>query len=131
MQIKEMMDQIQRYQGILGYSFEYTSAEAQMDHIRQLALAQHAEVTEFLDWLPFKPWRRIEDQPFNIKEASLELVDQFFFLTNMWLALGLDTADFEVLFKHKLAENIDRVKRGYNKPSEQMELELDEKGETP
>jgi len=127
MQLEESLWLIKSYQNKLGYNFKYGSLEHRMEHIRDLTLAQHAEISEFLEWLPWKPWRNVEDQDFNIPEAALELIDQFFFLVDMWLALGLSPKDFEPLFKKKLAENISRISRGYNK---QTELQFGKKGET-
>ena len=131
MQLEEALWLIKSYQNKLGYTFKYDSTEERMEHIRNLALAQNVEVSEFLEWLPYKAWRNIEDQPYNIPEAALELIDQFFFLADMWLALGLSPKDFEPLFKKKLTENISRISRGYNNTSEQRELQFgNSKGET-
>jgi hypothetical protein len=115
MRLVVAIELIKAYQKKLGYDFEYESVEAQMEHIRNLALAQTVEVSEFLEWLPYKPWRKVEDQTFNVPEAALELVDQFFFMADMWLALGLSPEMFEQAFEHKLEENLDRIERGYNK----------------
>ena len=131
MLITDMLDQVKAYQKKLGYDGHYESVEHQMAHIRDLALAQNVEVAEFLEWLPYKSWRPIEDQTFNISEAAFELVDQFFFMVDMWLALGLPTNSFEQLFQAKLEENLSRIDRGYNKrPMEQMNLEFGDTGET-
>jgi len=116
MRLEEALTLIKSYQKELGYDFKYESLEARMTHIRDLALAQNVEVAEFLEWLPYKSWRNVEDQTYNIPEAALELIDQFFFMADMWFALGLQPKDFEALFKEKLNENISRIRRGYNKP---------------
>lgn len=115
MQVTEMMEAIQAYHKKLGYDYKYASTEEQMAHFRSLVLAQMVEVVETVDWTPWKPWRKVEDQQFNTSEAALELVDQFFFLTAMWLSLGLPISSFEEMFKTKLAENLSRIDRGYNK----------------
>jgi len=118
MQITTALDQIKSYQKELGYNFKYKDTEAQMDHIRDLALALNVEVAEFLGWLPFKPWRPIEGQEFDVPEAAMELIDIFFFTANLWSALGLPTSSFEELFQIKLEENLSRISRGYNKSVE-------------
>jgi hypothetical protein len=115
MQVTEMMEAIQAYHKKLGYDYQYESLEKQMEHFRSLVLAQMVEVVETVDWTPWKPWRDAKDQVFNKEEAALELVDQFFFLTAMWLSLGLPIPSFEDIFKVKLAENLSRIERGYNK----------------
>lgn len=115
MTLIEALDKIRNYHAELGYTYKYDSVESQMEHIRSLALAQFQEVAEFVDWTPWKPWRDTKDQQFNIEEAAFELVDQFFFLAALWAAIGLPTSEFEKLFELKLSENLDRIKRGYNK----------------
>lgn len=130
MNIQTMLDEIKAYQNDLGYTFKYDSVEARVEHLRVLALAQMMEVAEFVDWIPWKPWRPIEDQKFDVTEAAYELIDQFFFMANLWSALGMPTSSFEVLFETKLKENRDRIKRGYNKPIKQLELEYGDTGET-
>lgn len=115
MEIEQALQQIKEYQKKLGYTFVYPDQESQMNHIRALALAQFQEVAEFVDWTPWKPWRPIDKQPFNVHEAAKELVDQFFFMANLWFALGLPAGHFEEVFKAKLAENLHRIEQGYNK----------------
>lgn len=115
--ITEALDLIKEYQSKLGYDFTYKDMDAQMEHTRQLALALNVEVAEFLDWLPFKPWRDVKDQPYNKREAALELIDIFFFTANLWATLGMPTKDFSIMFQEKLEENMDRIQRGYNRDS--------------
>jgi hypothetical protein len=114
MQVADMMEQIKEYQKKLGYDFNYKTREEQMTHIRELTLAMMVEVTEFVDWTPWKPWRDVADQEMNESEAAYELVDIFFFMTNLWCALGLPITSFEHFFEDKFKENIDRIERGYN-----------------
>lgn len=115
MQLSDALEKIREYQAKLGYDYEYPSMEERMKHVRDLSLAQVVEVVEFLDWTPWKPWRSLEDQTFNREEAALELVDQFFFMANLWAAIGMTPKEFEFLFLSKLSENLDRIERGYNK----------------
>ena len=115
MTITELLDAIKAYHKELGYDYKYASTEEQMVHVRELALAQMAEVMEFLNETPWKPWRKIEDQEFSIPSAAEEIVDQIFFMAAMWFAMGLPNSSFEEMFKAKLQENLARIARGYNK----------------
>lgn len=115
MQLSQALSNIKDYQNKLGYTFDYENPEDQIQHIRALALAQFQEVAEFVDWTPWKPWREISEQVFDKEEAAFELVDQFFFMANLFFALGYQPADFTAMFVKKLEENIDRINRGYNK----------------
>lgn len=115
MQIGHMLETIKAYHAELGYDYKYESAEKQMEHILQLHTALGQENAEFLDWLPWKPWREIKDQTCNKEEAALELIDVFFFTAALWSAIGMKPEEFEELFKVKLAENLSRISRGYNK----------------
>lgn len=115
MQLSSALQNIWQYQQALGYTFNYDNVDDQMSHIRMLALAQFQEVAEFVDWTPWKPWRDIEQQPFDKQEAAYELVDQFFFMANLFFALGFKPEEFTAIFIHKLEENFDRINRGYNK----------------
>ena len=115
MTITELLDAIKAYHKELGYDYKYPDKEAQMVHVRELALAQIAEVNEFLNETPWKPWRKIEDQRFNKTAAAEEIIDQIFFMAAMWFAMGLPNSSFEEMFKTKLQENQARIVRGYNK----------------
>ena len=127
MLITSMLEQVKSYQAKLGYDFNYETREEQMDHIRDLSLALNVEVAEFLEWLPFKPWRSIESQECNESEAAYELIDIFFFTVNLWCALGMPIGSFEHFFQSKMEENLSRIERGYNSvetPNTQGELDL-------
>ena len=125
MRIDEALQKVKEYQAELGYDFKYLIEEHRMEHIRALALAQMMEVAEFVDWLPWKPWRALSSQKYDHEEAAYELIDQFFFMCNLWFAIGLQPEDFERFFKEKLAENHSRIIRGYNQRVDQAQGELD------
>lgn len=124
MLITSMLEQIRSYQGKLGYTFNYATREEQMDHVRDLTLALNMESAEFLNWLPFKPWRPTEDQECNETEAAYELIDIFFFVANLWCAIGMPIGSFEHFFQSKLEENLNRIERKYNNTQTQGELDL-------
>ncbi|MBU2249357.1 MAG: dUTP diphosphatase, partial [Gammaproteobacteria bacterium] len=93
--------------------------EERMNAIRDKSLALYQEVAELVDSFPWKPWRSIEDQPWSNSNAIEEIVDCFFFLGEIMEAADIDPENLSIVFNEKLAENYDRIKRGYNNdPSE-------------
>ena len=89
----EQMVQAQReFQEALGHGPEsFQSAEAKMQYIRDLCLGLHVEVAEFLQELPWKPWRKLQDQEYDKHAAAEELVDILIFVINLWIQLGVYT----------------------------------------
>jgi len=115
-----IMGAIAEYHTELGYpKTKCTDSEKNAQH-RQFCLAIHAEVTELLDAVPWKPWRPEgykEPDILNIKE---EVVDIVFFLTSICEVWGIDFADLGDMLERKLIENRRRVLNGYSKPAAEM-----------
>ena len=89
MSVKQLIDQVVVLQTELGYPpNEFESAEKHMQYIRDLCLALNVEVTEFLQELPWKPWRVLADQKYDQKKAAEELADIMVFVLNLWVHLG-------------------------------------------
>jgi hypothetical protein len=114
-------DQV-RHQDLLGYS--KLNAEERIEYIRELSLGLNIELVEFLQEMPWKPWRKIEDQHSDPVSAADELGDVFIFLLNLWIQLlqteheDLSAHDiafkiFEVVGK-KQNINLGRLAVGYN-----------------
>lgn len=101
-------------QGPNGLTSENLVAFKVQQHA-EFCVALHAEITELLEAVPWKPWR-----PLNYKEVDLtnvmeELVDIIFFIGSMreiWNISPLEMAD---ILERKLIENYRRISNGYNK----------------
>ena len=119
MELSEMFKHIKKYHEALGYNFENVHFDIRMNAIRNISLALNQEVAELVNSFPWKPWRKIEDQTYDIKNAVEEIVDIFFFLGEIIEAAYINPEFLEETFHRKLTENYDRIKREYNnKPEE-------------
>lgn len=111
------------YQITLGNGPDsFDGQEDRMQYIRDTCLALNIEVAEFLQELPWKPWRPAYRQPCNIDKAAEELVDIIIFALNLWITLGWlfrqpdqNGALLEQMIKQKQQLNIERLTSGYNK----------------
>lgn len=114
-----MFDQIEEYHKALGYDYKNMLPKDCLESIRHNGLALYQEVAELMDSFPWKPWRRIEDQPSDEYNAAIEIVDIIFFLGAIRAAASIAPETIAVLFKDKLNENYERIRQGYNnKPEE-------------
>ena len=120
----ERVIQTQRdYQEALGKGVDsFQSAEAKMQYIRDLCLSLNVEVTEFLQELPWKPWRKLQDQHYDKHAAADELADMMIFIINLWIHLGVYTngACTDELLKRitqKQTKNSARLMTGRNRRS--------------
>ena len=81
------------------------------EHFRNNILAAHAELSEALDWVSWKPWKAVEPLSANAKQnAKLELVDTLCFLLNAWNLLGGNPEELSGMHRAKCEENIRRQK---------------------
>ena len=119
MELVKMFNLIEEYYKTLGYHMRDTDLPERMENVRNGGLALTMEVAELIDSFPWKPWRPIADQPFNIENATMEIIDCLFFLGLIREAAGITIHQLEVKFIEKMKENYDRIERGYNNdPSE-------------
>jgi dimeric dUTPase (all-alpha-NTP-PPase superfamily) len=79
-----------------------------MQYIRDLTLATHVELAEFIQELPWKPWKN--NKHYDLNAASDELADIFIFTFDLWLALGT-SRDLEYTVRNKIAGNMSRLKK--------------------
>lgn len=82
------------------------------DQVKSLVTSMQMELAEFVNWFPWKYWKS-NQQPINMDEAKLELIDILHFLVEAMLLLGMTAEETATLFHAKQAENHDRQKRGY------------------
>lgn len=114
MEIEEIFKQIWKYHDKLGHDTPFINQEHRIRIIREGCLALYQEVAELTDSFPWKPWRKIEDQTFDKDNATREIVDILFFLAKITRASNITIEDIEAKFKWVLANNLDRIRQGYN-----------------
>lgn len=117
---ERIMGAIEVYHSELGYpKRECANSEKNAQH-RQFCLAIHAEVTELLDAVPWKPWRPDDYKNPDILNIKEEVVDIIFFLTSVCEVWGISFADLGDILERKLIENRRRILNGYSKQSDKM-----------
>lgn len=117
LQLTAMFDSIKRYHSELGFPKfvmgQHHLADC-MGEFRDIAVALNQEVAELVDSLPWKPWRDAADQNTDLPNFLIEMVDIFFFLGSLLEITGIAPQQLEEAFYAKMAENYDRIHRGYN-----------------
>jgi len=112
---EEMYKVIQDYHGALGHCRVFDTELQRFQAIRNKSLALMMEVAELVDSLPWKPWREIEDQPYDLDNAKREIVDIIFFLVGICEDLAIEPEDIEEKFFQVFHNNQKRIASGYNK----------------
>jgi hypothetical protein len=74
--------------------------------------AINCEVTELLDALPWKPWKKSYVEV-DLNNISIEIVDIFHFVIELAIIWGLDSKTLFNIYSKKMQENIDRQKKRY------------------
>lgn len=115
MEFEAMMKQIESYHGALGQRRAYDTPLQKMQSVRNLSLALMMELAELVDSLPWKPWREIEDQPFDIDNVKREMIDIIFFLGAIREDLGITPEELVVTYKDVMINNTKRLTDGYSK----------------
>ena len=111
---KDLISHIKEHQNAIG---KYPLAPyTRMQYIRDLTLATHVELTEFINELQWKPWKRYEDndiytEELHAAEALEELVDVSIFVLDLWLALDPNVRTIEIIaaINKKLDDNLNRL----------------------
>jgi len=111
------------FQTAIGCAPEsFSSGEDKMRYIRDMCLGLNVEVAEFLQEMPWKPWRPLADQKFDKFAAAEEITDMMIFVLNLWIHLGAYTKEScaDELIKritHKQVKNMARLRSGRNRSS--------------
>jgi len=110
----------EEYEHELGIDFDSMTQEEKIIAVKEYSIALTLEMAEMIERLPWKPWRNYSKDDLNItKEELLEIhfewTDMFFFLMNIGLALGINDKYASDLYRSKLEENKNRIKRGYSR----------------
>jgi hypothetical protein len=82
------------------------SEDARMEYIRNLALATNIEIAEFMQELPWKPWKPGVLIDEHKERAARELIDVLIFWCDMWIAL-----DPEISLETAIAETLSKIER--------------------
>lgn len=120
MYFSEAFDLIHEYHTRLGYPKESESDKELYQQFRDLIVALNQEVAELCDSFPWKPWRPLASQTRDTENAIMEMVDIFFFMGSILELFEISPMQLEEMLHSKLAENYNRIQRGYNKSKEDM-----------
>lgn len=110
----ELYDTIIQHQKLMK---KYPLAmEARVPYVRDLVLATHVELTEFLTELPWKPWKPTDQQTSNTYAALHELCDVFIFLLDIAVAMGFESKGLVQGIQNKVNINVARLESGQHQP---------------
>lgn len=79
------------------------------EYVRWNTLAAHAELTEALEEVDWKPWTVTEDGFRNRDAFVVELVDVMHFVANMLVAAKCSDAELTRIYEAKQQKNRDRM----------------------
>ena len=119
MSLIEVFRDIKKYHKALGYDYANATREEKMQHLRNNALALNQEVAELVDGTPWKPWRPIGSQTFNLGNIAEEIMDCIFFLGAIREIFDITLEELDEAFDDVLAKNYGRIKSGYNNDPEE------------
>lgn len=111
---KEIYGAIQEYHQKLGYPVINPHIPCQLEQHRDLCLAMHAEVTELLESVPWKPWRDSSYKRVDKVNMAEEIIDILFFCNSICELWYIDHNDLAKMLERKLVENNRRISMGYN-----------------
>lgn len=115
MHLDDLMARIEDYQKFFGHDRENKTAHQKMAYINHLVLGAQIELAEFLQEMPWKPWRTMEQQNKNYSAAAEELIDSMIFLLDIAYQMGLSSSQISHLICKKLNINLARLKSGHHK----------------
>lgn len=107
----DKLDEIFKHQEALQRRLGISPRKYDQKYINEMTLAAIAELTEFIDSTPWKPWKI--QQKYDEKNAKMELADTLHFLVNLCMAIGMESDDLFNEYMAKNMENFARKERGY------------------
>lgn len=115
----DALEGIRRYHGKLGYpklgNHSLVITEEQKRVHNELTLGAIKEMTEVLDAVDWKPWKRYDNRPRANYENLLEEVgDVVFFLDSILMNFGFTWSDLSKAINKKLVETNNRLTNGYH-----------------
>jgi len=114
MSLIEVFQDIKNYHKALGYDYTNATPTEKIQHFRNNALALNQEVAELVDGTPWKPWRSIESQTFDISNIAEEIIDCIFFLGAISEIFEILPEELDETFNDVFVKNYGRIKSGYN-----------------
>jgi NTP pyrophosphatase (non-canonical NTP hydrolase) len=114
MSLIEVFQDIKKYHKALGYDYTNATIDEKMQHLRNNALALHQELAELVDGTPWKPWRSLGSQTFDLDNIAEEIIDCIFFLGAISEIFEISSEELDEAFDNVLAKNYGRVESGYN-----------------
>ncbi len=84
------------------------------------------ELAELVDSTPWKPWRKVVNQPVDKNNATREVVDIIFFLVAIFENLDITPREIENKFTKVLLNNYDRLNNGYSKIGGDTKCQIEE-----
>ena len=122
----QMFTMIEDYHKLLGHTKPRAPLDRRMNSVRSSSLALIMEIAELVDSLPWKPWRSLEDQNYNIDNVKREMIDIIFFLVAICEDLRISAEDLEIKFHEILKNNYKRLDNGYSLKGGDVECQSDE-----
>jgi len=115
MVIEDFFRRQQELQKKIGNDLGNLTFEDREKWTKEFVLAMHAELTEVLDWINWKHWKktRVKYDAQRINEIQMEIIDLFHFLLNLCQIWGVSPIMFEALFLEKHKINMERQEKGY------------------
>lgn len=115
--IKEIFEKQILLNKVIGHDLEIVKEveESRDKYTKEFALAIHSEISEMLDWMNWKFWKKtkVDYTPERIKELHIELIDILHFWVNLCIIWDLTPEKLINLFEEKNKENFNRQERGY------------------
>ena len=82
------------------------------EYIKDMVLAAHSELTEILNEINWKPWKKTT-KTVDVKKFKKEIIDLQHFVINLALSANMDSKEFFELYDSKNKENLKRQREGY------------------
>lgn len=118
MDLAQVFTELKVYQKAMGYDADYMTEAEQMEAVRNYVLALQVEQSEFLNELPWKPWKSYRFLPIIRERVIEEWVDCFVFLIDQAICLSITPDEVDVSYKHVVEKLFNRIKSGYSKVKE-------------
>jgi dimeric dUTPase (all-alpha-NTP-PPase superfamily) len=110
MTIENLYERIKLQQEEMGYAALIDdSTPGQMDYLRDVSLATVVEIGEFLNEVPWKPWKPLTAQSFDKVKAAEEICDILVFVIVLFISLRPEES-LETIMERVLSKVDKRIK---------------------
>lgn len=115
--MQKELDKIIELQKAMGYyDLAQQSETFKMEYLRNITLATHVELTEFLQEVPWKPWSPGEMTESQKVGAAYELTDVLVFTLVLWATLNPDV-DIDKTLQATFEKIENRIRSNYGNRS--------------